>query len=136
MIKFETLNDLKLFIDHIEKNRPRELNNTVEISIVSQGSIGGMPTVKIRDMVCGIDWDNGKFIIYTDEPVIKLTPDELKDVRKSISQAYSYHTSLVVRPLMQENKEMKEFILNLDPSLLNDEQKAYVDSLKKNKKKT
>lgn len=136
MIKFETLNDLKLFIDHIEKNRPRELNNTVEISIVSQGSIGGMPTVKIRDIVCGIDWDNGKFIIYTDEPVIKLTQDELKDVRKSISQAYSYHTSLVVRPLMQENKEMKEFILNLEPSLLNDEQKAYVDSLKKNKKKT
>lgn len=67
--------------------------------------------------------------------MIKLTPDELKDVRKSISQAYSYHTSLVIRPLMQENKEMKEFLLALDPSLLNDEQKAYVESLKKPRKK-
>lgn len=135
MIKFKTLNDLKLFIEHIEKNRPRQLDNTVEIAIVSQGSIGGMPTVKIKDMVEGIDWDNGKFIIYTDEPVIKLTPEELKDVRKSISQAYSYHTSLVVRPLMQEKKEMKEFILSLDPSVLTPEQKEYVDSLKKPKKK-
>lgn len=51
MVKFETLNDLKFFIEHIEKNRPRDLDNTVEIAIVSQGSIGGMPTVKIRDMI-------------------------------------------------------------------------------------
>lgn len=41
----------------------------------------------------------------------------------------------LVRPLMKENKEMKEFLLSLDSSLLNDEQKAYVESLKNTKKK-
>lgn len=131
MSKFDSVKDLKVFLDHVEKNYPRELDSSIEIAIVSQGSIGGMPTVKIRDMAFGIDWDTGKLIIYTEDPVIKLTPEELQDVRKSISQAHSYHTSLIVRPLMQENKEMKEFLLSLDPSVLSDEQKAYIDGLKK-----
>ena len=126
-----TVSELKSFIDNIAENHKRELESTVEIVIVSQGSIGGTPTVKIKDIACGFDWDNGKLLIFTEEPVIKLTQEELEDVRKSVSNAHSYHTGLIIRPLMKENKEMRDFLISLDPAILTDEQKAYIESVKK-----
>lgn len=52
----------------ILKTRPREMDKSLEIAVVSQGSMGGSPTVKIKNMVCGIDWDAGKLIIYPEDP--------------------------------------------------------------------
>lgn len=51
-------------------------------------------------------------------------------VRKSVSQAHSYHTGIIVMPLMKENKELKSFIESLDPNLLTDEQKVQLENLK------
>lgn len=135
MGNFNTLSDLKEFIDHIEKTRPRELDKSLEIAVVSQGSMGGSPTVKIKNMVCGIDWDAGKLIIYPEDPLIKLTPEDLEVVRKSVSQAHSYHTGLIVMPLIKENKELKSFIESLDPNLLTDEQKVQLENIKNTKRK-
>ncbi len=112
--------------DFLEKIRPDNLENEVEIVIESQGSIGGTPTVKIKNIQVGFDWDNKKILIYTDTPVIKLTQEELEDVRKSLKQAHSFHT----RPLINALLEMRQFIDSLDKDKLTKEQKEYVESLK------
>lgn len=135
MNKFETLHDVKAFIEHMAKISPRELEKSVEIAVVSQGSIGGSPTVKVSNMSFGIDWDANKLIIQPSEPLIKLTAEELADVRKSVSKAHSYHAGLIITPLIKENKEMKAFLLSLDPNILTDDQRNYVENLKKPKNK-
>lgn len=123
--------DIKKFIESLTDDK---LEGNVEIVVMSQGSIGPTPTVNIKNIQLGFDWDNGKILIFADAPIIKLTPEDLEAVKKSLSQAYSYHTSKVVMPLMRENKDMKNFILSLDTSNMNDIQKEYIESLKGKRK--
>lgn len=112
--------------EFLGKIRDDDLNNEVEIVIESQGSVGAKPTVKIKNIDVGFDWDKNKILIYTDTPVIQLTEEELKDVRQSIKQAYSFHT----RPLINSLYEMKKFIGSLDKEKLTPEQREYVDNIK------
>lgn len=120
--------DIKNFIESLPIDK---LEGNVEIVVMSQGSIGPTPTVKINNIQLGFDWDNGKILIFADSPIVKLTPEDLDAVKKSLSQAYSYHTSKVVMPLMKENKEMKAFITSLNTDGMTDIQKEYIKSLKK-----
>jgi hypothetical protein len=127
-----TLNDLKRFIEGVTEE---DLGKKVEVLVVSQGSAGPTPTVKVSDVAFGFDWDTGKLLIHTQEPVIKLTPEELKSVRESVSKAHSYHTGIIVKPLMTENRKLRELLLSIDPSLLNDEQLEVLKTLNLTNKK-
>ena len=63
----------------------------VRIVIQSQGSVGATPSVAVRDVVAGFDWDNGKLLIYPEHALTSLTPDDVAAIRDSVRKGGSWH---------------------------------------------
>jgi hypothetical protein len=124
-------NDLKHILDRMSDRQLEE--SSVEVVVVSQGSMGGTPAVDVKHVGLGIDWDNNRVLISPDKPLIALTEEELKAIKKSVSQAHSYHTYLIVKPLMSQVDELKKFIKSLDQSTLTDEQRTFIENVDKRK---
>lgn len=61
------------------------------IVVQSQGHIGGTPTVALRTLGAGIDWDAGKLLLYPEKPLTTLTEADLRDIRASLAKGHSWH---------------------------------------------
>lgn len=46
----------------------------IEVCVVVKrtGGLGGTPVVPVKSAHCGIDWDNNKFMIFPEEPLVKV----------------------------------------------------------------
>lgn len=65
------LSELKKAIERAEQFSSRARNDDPDVVVVVErpGTIGGMPCVQIRFAGMGIDWDSGKFQLFTETPV-------------------------------------------------------------------
>ena len=82
----------------------------VRIVIQSQGSVGATPSMAVRDVVAGFDWDNGKLLIYPEQALTALTPDDIAAIRDSVRKGGSWHT-------YQQYKKQAECIQALEAEL-------------------
>lgn len=82
----------------------------VRIVIQSQGSVGSTPSVAVREVVAGFDWDNGKLLIYPEQPLTPLTPEDVSAIRDSVRRGGSWHA-------YQQHKKQAERIKALEAEL-------------------
>lgn len=47
------------------------------------GMIGGTPTVNVKSIQAGFDWDNGKLLIYPEKDLRTIEADEILALRKA-----------------------------------------------------
>lgn len=74
--------ELKRFVDLYDRSLYREdLEVVVKIKLPYR-TVGAMPTVKVKSVHKGFDWDDGKLIFYTEE---ELTPSD-RDFAKQMSE--------------------------------------------------
>ncbi len=59
---------------------PRQYENEVCVEVVRKGSMGGTPTVRVRSGFNGFDWDSGRFILHTFEPVMEIKKEDKRDI--------------------------------------------------------
>jgi hypothetical protein len=84
------INDAILILERCKMGAGgREQNLTVEI--FSPSSIGGTPCTKVTAINPGIDWDAGKIIINTEQPLTALTPEQVEAITKSVKEGNSWH---------------------------------------------
>lgn len=74
------------------------------VSVVSQGSIGPSPSVKVTSIHAGFDWDRGNVIIYAESPLTELTPEDVESIRKSVHDAQSFHTMKLFRQMREKHQ--------------------------------
>lgn len=84
--------------------------NEARVVVFSPGSVGATPSVGIKSVVCGFDWDNGTLLIHTDEPLTRLSPEDVKAIRESISKGTSWHA-------YQAHKKQADHIKALEAEL-------------------
>lgn len=65
--------ELKRLVDLHDRDNLREDPEVVIEIKLPYSTVGSMPTVKIKNAQMGFDWDSGKFIFTTEEP---LTPSD------------------------------------------------------------
>lgn len=56
--------------DRIESSMRMDVtakDREVVIKLLDRGQIGGMRTVPVAYVQCGIDWENGKYLVYPAE---------------------------------------------------------------------
>lgn len=82
----------------------------VRIVIQSQGSVGSTPSVAVREVVAGFDWDNGKLLIYPEQPLTQLTPEDVSAIRDSVRRGGSWHA-------YQQHKKQADRIKELEAEL-------------------
>ena len=76
------LSELKRLVNLHHRDGLREDPEVVIKIKLPYNTVGAMPTVKVKSMHMGFDWDSGKFIIYPEED---LTPSD-RDFAKQMTE--------------------------------------------------
>jgi hypothetical protein len=82
------LSELKECVDwhydeRLEQQYPHPADIQVGIVVQTVGSIGGTPTVTVKSINAGFDWDAGKLLIYPEKLLRTIEADELLALRKA-----------------------------------------------------
>lgn len=72
--------ELKNIIDRYIESNPRYEEYDVRIEVIRKGAVGGTPTVDIKSIHPGFDWDNHKFIIHTNVPIKEISVEDKRDI--------------------------------------------------------
>lgn len=88
----------------------RTLELEARIVVQSQGSVGSTPSVAVSSVQAGFDWDSGKFLIYPEQALTALTPDDVAAIRDSVRRGGSWHA-------YQQYKKQAERIKALEAEL-------------------
>lgn len=95
--------------------RPGDLK--VRIVVCSPGGLGAMPTVEVKSVHRGIDWDSGSFLITPEKPLTVLTEEQLEAVKKAARDAQSFEAYDYNKKLKAENKSLSEEVARLKSEL-------------------
>lgn len=112
------------------KLSPREKQRTVNIVVVNEGTMGATPTVNVKQASFGFDWDSQMFMLFPEQPLTTLTREEIEDISKSVNNTQSFHTRQLLKENCEREKTLREFIKNLDQSVMTDEQKEFISQLR------
>lgn len=81
---------------------------TLRVSVHSPGAVGPAPACEVTNITAGFDWNSGKILIDTQEPLTRLTPEEVADIRKSVSRGQSWHAYQRYKAMKAELDEKEE----------------------------
>lgn len=109
---------------------PRDKQRTVNIVVVNEGTMGATPTVNVKQASFGFDWDSQMFMLFPEQPLTTLTREEIEDISKSVNNTQSFHTRQLLKENYEREKTLREFIKNLDQSVMTDEQKEFISQLR------
>lgn len=109
---------------------PRDKQRTVNIVVVNEGTMGATPTVNVKQASFGFDWDSQMFMLFPEQPLTTLTREEIEDISKSVNNTQSFHTRQLLKENYEREKKLREFIKNLDQSVMTDEQKEFISQLR------
>jgi hypothetical protein len=108
----------------------RDKQRTVNIVVVNEGTMGATPTVNVKQASFGFDWDSQMFMLFPEQPLTTLTREEIEDISKSVNNTQSFHTRQILKENYEREKTLREFIKNLDQSVMTDEQKEFISQLR------
>lgn len=97
------LSELKTIINSIDDDR---LDREVVISVTTVGYVGGTPTVKVKNVFSGFDWDNGKLIICPEVKLREINKDEIETLKKNYDELG--WKKYKIDDLKRENKKLKK----------------------------
>jgi hypothetical protein len=104
--------ELKQLLEKFESRRDYGDNAQVCIKVERIGAVGAMPTVEIKSVSMGIDWDKGKVIIYPETLLREVDRDELSAIRKKVEEAgWDYYE---LTNLKKENVRLKKKLKELE----------------------
>lgn len=66
-----TLRELKSVIDRFLEDHPMCSHEHVVTVLLSEPSIGASAQVRVKSACVGFDWDSGRFMLSTEEPIIR-----------------------------------------------------------------
>jgi hypothetical protein len=103
--------ELKQLLEKFQTRRDYE-NARVCIKVERIGAVGPSPTVEVKNMSMGIDWDKGKLIIYPEKLLREVDADELTAIRKNVEEVgWSYYE---YSRLKKENAKLKKKLKELE----------------------
>jgi hypothetical protein len=107
-----TLQQLKERVNQILDTNPRKGECTVCVPN-NKGGMGGTSVTEVDNANCGIDWDNGKFILRPTVKMIEMPPTYSdNEMQRAIQQIGSYETAIkkLIHDSEGEQKNLKNSI--------------------------
>jgi len=87
----------------------------VEIKVKVIGTAGPQPTVKVKHLTAGIDWDSGKIIIVPDVDLRICGKDEIEEVKEKYENLAMKNTE--IQQLKKKNDSLKAQVEKLKTKL-------------------
>lgn len=84
--------------------------------VLNPGSVGGTACVPVTSILAGIDWDNGKVLIATEQPVTLLAPEDVAAIHESVKKGHSWHAFKAYEKQATRIKELEAELVQLKTS--------------------
>lgn len=94
----------------LDSLHPHKASAPLRLVIHQPGGIGGTPTVGVKAIHAGFDWDSNTILIYPEEQLTRLTPDEVAAITKSVSKGQSWHSYQQFKKYREQLAEATEEI--------------------------
>ncbi|EFI8984369.1 ead/Ea22-like family protein [Escherichia coli] len=96
----------------------------ITIVVHSPGSIGSTPSVAVRSIRAGFDWDSGKMLIFPAQPLTTLTTEQVADITESVRKGQSWHAYQAYR---KHKEQLEKVTIELEEakSKLNEQREYY-----------
>ena len=107
------LSELKEYIDRIMEYAPRDANSEVMIAIkLPYATVGARPMKPITDIMQGFDWQKGKIILSTEEPLMPFDKDIGDQLRKTTDKLVyaQYQNKLLKDEVDKLKKQLAEAV--------------------------
>ncbi|HBD2603793.1 hypothetical protein [Enterobacter kobei] len=101
----------------LDSFHPHKASAPLRLVIHQPGGIGGTPTVGVKAIHAGFDWDSNTILIYPEEQLTRLTPDEVAAITKSVSKGQSWHSYQEFKKYREQLAEATEEISRLRAEL-------------------
>jgi translation elongation factor EF-1alpha len=101
----------------LDSLHPHKASAPLRLVIHQPGGIGGTPTVGVKAIHAGFDWDSNTILIYPEEQLTRLTPDEVAAITKSVSKGQSWHSYQQFKKYREQLAEATEEINRLRAEL-------------------
>ena len=101
--------ELKRLVDLYHRDGHHEDPEVVIEIKLPYSTVGGMPTVKIKNAQMGFDWDRGKFIFHPEEPLTPSDRDfatQMKEMQERASWA-DYENRNLKAEIRRLKKQLK-----------------------------
>jgi hypothetical protein len=101
------LSELKLFVDQHLQYTIEDPRVVIQIKL-PYSTVGAQPTVEVKSVNMGFDWDDGKFILTPEEQLTPSDRDFAKQMREM--QESAIHADRENRSLKAELNQLKKKI--------------------------
>ena len=103
------LSELKQYVDLYYRPGHEDPEVVIEIKL-PYSTVGGKPTVKIKNTSMGFDWDSGKFILRPEEPLCPKDRDFAKQMKEMQERAgwAAYENRRLKAEIRRLKKAIKE----------------------------
>lgn len=111
--------ELNLALQHLQRMEVVGGSHPVELAVrvYQPGSLGGTPCVKVTGMHAGIDWDRGKLLIATEQPLTILTAEDVEAIRQSAAKGQSWHAYKAYKAQDERIKALEAEVVSLKAEL-------------------
>lgn len=77
--------------EQLQRGLQSNNERTLQIVVNNPGTVGGTPCVAVVNLAHGFDWDNHKVLLYPEQPLTTLTPEQVADISASVRKGQSWH---------------------------------------------
>ncbi|EBT5884327.1 hypothetical protein [Escherichia coli] len=95
----------------LSNNHSHRRDMDVTIVVHSPGSIGSTPSVEVKSIHAGFDWDSGKVLIFPSQPLTTLTPEQITDITDSVRKGQSWHA---YQEYKKHQEQLEKLSIELD----------------------
>lgn len=101
---------LSAAIEILERIRSQGGDPELVVTVQSEGGLGGTAAVAVTGLHAGFDWDAGRVLISTAQPVIGLSAEDVEAIRTSVRQGSSWHAYQAHKQLRERIKELERLL--------------------------
>lgn len=87
------------------------------VPVVNPGTVGGSPCAAVTEVFAGFDWDSGKCFLKTEQPLSRLTTDEVAAITTSVRKGQSWHAYQAHTKAKLTEKNLNTRIAQLEKAL-------------------
>lgn len=83
--------ELKTATEILSRERHDRRPMKLVVVLHRPGSMGGTPCIEVEGIHDGFDWDAGKVMIHTAQPLTLLSPEDVTAIHESVKKGQSWH---------------------------------------------
>lgn len=104
-------------LTHIQETTGNQRQLRLVVPLHQPGTIGCQPSTEVEYIQAGFDWDAGVVFLRTKQQLTTLTPEQVEDISRSVSQGSSWHAYQREKHLRAQIAAQRQLLERIRPEM-------------------